>query len=145
VDAPNPCETWRFRHVSAGTIAALRLGTVNGVRIRLSALVVVVSFIATISAPTFAESQHLFCAAKQHDCGKVARISNCCCGGASDSAKPNGPVEARVQLTVSLAPVSVLPLGAISAPADNSIVRVHLSAPRSAPVDFPTLFATLLI
>ena len=113
---------------------------------KLSAIALVVALVAATSATLIAEcAQPEACPMQHHECDQTVRITECCCGHASDASHQGGPIESRVQLTVDL---STLPLAlAVRAFADTpgTSVRVHTAPPSVYPPDFATRFAPLLI
>jgi hypothetical protein len=108
-------------------------------------MALLVAVIATTGVPVFAGQVHPLCVTKEHDCGRTAKITQCCCGDQGDTSNQGGPVESRVHLNASLIPTPGV--SAITGSADlcRMIVRAHTSPPRAGPVDLPTLFASLLI
>ena len=101
--------------------------------------------ITASGAPVLAAQEHPVCAARQHDCGKTARLTKCCCGDQGDPAGSGGPTESRVQLTVQLAPMVGTPAEVLAVRPAVIPVRANTSPPRAAILDLPTLLATLLI
>jgi len=99
----------------------------------------------TAAAQAFAGGAHSTCAAKQHECGRAATITSCCCLDQDDTSSQGGPVESRAQISTGL---TIAPAPAIAAPLPDvfqTIARPHTTPPRAAPLDLPTLFASLLI
>ena len=126
-------------------VSALCADIVNGLRSRLSTAILLTAIFSTATVPAFAGERHVVCVAKQHDCGKAATISQCCCGDAGDSSNANGPVESRIQIAPNVATTNLPTVVPFSATLALSLVRAAASPPRAGPVDLPTLFASLLI
>ena len=126
-------------------VSALRVGIVKSVRGALPALALAIAIVGTATIPAFAAAAHPVCVAKQHDCGKTPSIGQCCCGDASDGSDQSAPVPGKASVHVNFAPVAAVftPAGALNP--DGLLVTAQASPPRAAPVDFPTLFASLLI
>ena len=129
---------WRGLCASIGMVL-LRSG-------KLWAIAVMVAILAATSSTLIAEcAQPEACPMQHHECDHTARITDCCCGHASDASHQGGPIESRVQLTVDL---STLPVAlAVGAFADTSgtSLRFHASPPSISAPDFATRFAPLLI
>jgi hypothetical protein len=112
--------------------------------VKVSVIALVASILAATGGAVFAQTFHLVCAARQHDCGKTATISNCCCGDLGTARSDATPVQPRFEVR---ADVVAAPLTTVVdvAPSQQPLTPVHTSPPRLARRDFPTLFATLLI
>ena len=121
------------------------VGIVKPVRSGLSAVALIIAILGTATIPAFAAAAHPVCLAKQHDCGKTPSIRRCCCGDQSDGSDQSIPVPGKTSVHVTFVPVAAVftPTGAPNP--DGILVRAQASPPRAAPVDFPTLFASLLI
>ena len=126
-------------------VSAVVVGNVKSVRHALPALALAIAIIGTATIPAFAAAAHPVCVAKQHDCGKTPSIRPCCCGDQSNGSDQSGPVPGKASVDVSLVPVAVVFTPAFAANPGDILVRAQASPPRAAPVDFPTLFASLLI
>jgi hypothetical protein len=111
---------------------------------KLAALSVVAAMFA-MTASTFAQANHAVCAAKQHDCGKVATISACCCGDQDAGRSDSTPVQDRVDLRAEAATPVNLPAATQVLPALAIVLPVQTSPPRLCLLDLPTLFATFLM
>lgn len=114
-------------------------------RTRLAALAVIAGILAGIGGSVFAQGSHPRCVARQHDCERPARIVSCCCGDAGTSRDSGAPAQARVEIAPLTAATPTLPqLDALTS-SEHPAAAVHTSPPGLALLDFPTLFATLLI
>ena len=117
---------------------------VSSLHARLSAVVIVTGALVAMGGSVFAEPWHPFCAAKQHDCGRTARVSSCCCvdQGSRDDATP---AQSRVELGIDFTSIpalgAVIPL--ISEPL--ALPLLQSSPPRLCLLDLSTLFVTFLI
>jgi len=111
----------------------------------LRSVLIAIVTISAISLPVATQAAQGACAPKQHACGNVGSIAPCCCADRSDSSNPGGPIASRVQLTDDPAPIPVAFAGASVVDTSHDGVAVQLSPPRVCPVDFPTLYACLLI
>lgn len=108
-------------------------------------MALILALVTAAGAPVLAAQLHPVCAARHHDCGKTATLMTCCCGNQGDRSNPSSPAESRVQVTPDVAPVvGVLAQTLLAAPT-MTVVHVQASPPRTARLDLPTLFATLLI
>ena len=131
-------------NVFGGTTGALFGSAVTLLRMRLAALSIVAVMIATTGGSVFVQAIHSVCVAKQHDCGKTATISNCCCGD-QDTRTDAIPVQSRVEVHVDLPATPVLPNVVSIAPAPQGLGPVRTSPPRLCLLDLPTLFSSFLI
>lgn len=131
--------------VTVGTRSALRSDAVTRLRIRIAALAIIAGLLTGASASALAGGRNAVCVAKQHDCGKTARITSCCCGDAGAQDDASTPAQSRVETTPAVVATAVLPLFVDIVPATHPAPAVHTSPPGMWLVDLPTLFATLLI
>jgi hypothetical protein len=129
--------------LTGGMVPAVRVIAVHPTRAKLCAFVLVAVVIGLAGTPLFAGQKH--CDTKPHDCGKVTRIAACCCGDHGDASSQGGPVEPGVRLNPGLHVVPALFSSIGFSLQDRTIARPDTSPPRSSPLDFPTLFASLLI
>ena len=109
-----------------------------------SVLVLTISVVTTATMPAFVEAIHPLCLA-EHECGKTATIGPCCCGEQDNSSNQGGPVESKVQLAKPSMPVAADLTFAAPRDVFNPIVCPYSWTTRAAPLDLPTLFASLLI
>ena len=114
-------------------------------RMKLAALSVVAVMIATTGGSVLVQAIHPVCVAKQHDCGKTATISNCCCGDQDAARTDATPVQSRVEVRADLPATSALPHVVHIAPAPQALSPVQTSPPRLCLLDLPTLFSSFLI
>ena len=124
-------------------MSALSVGIVKSVRLGLPALALVVAITGTATIPAFAATAHPACIAKQHDCRKMPSLRQCCGGDQSNDSDQSTPASGKAAVGVTFVPIA-----AAFMPAANPggiLLRAKASPPRAAPVDFPTLFASLLI
>lgn len=112
---------------------------------KLAAFSVVAAIIATTGGSVLAQALHPVCIAKQHDCGKTAKISKCCCGDREAARTDATPVQSRVEVRADLSATPVLPNVVHIAPAPQALSPVQTSPPRLCLLDLPTLFSTFLI
>lgn len=117
----------------------------TAVRMKLAALSVVAAIVAMAGGSVFAQAIHPVCVAKQHDCGKTARISKCCCGDQGAPQADSTPVQSRVELRGDIPTPAALPNVVLVAPAPQALSPVQTSPPRLCLLDLPTLFVTFLI
>ena len=109
----------------------------------LAALSVVAALLAS-TASMFAQANHDACGARQHECGKVVKISSCCCGEGSASQHDSTPVQPRVEVRADMT-TTVVPNGIHVLSAPPASILVLSAPPRFCPLDLPTLFVTFLI
>jgi hypothetical protein len=108
------------------------------------AIVLVVASLPTAGS-LFANHFHDVCAARQHHCGEMARITQCCCGDQSLARHESTPVQVRVEERVDFTMIAEVPN------AEPTIIPAMVGAfiqpspPFLKRLDLPTLFATLLI
>ena len=130
--------TWRGLCASIGIVLSRSR--------KLSAIALIVALLAATSSTLIAEcAQPDACAMTHHECDHTARITECCCGHASDASHQGGPIESRVQLTVDLSPLPVALAAGTFADTSGTSFQVHTSPPSVSPPDFATRFAPLLI
>jgi hypothetical protein len=105
----------------------------------------VIALIGLTNMSAFAMATHPVCTVHHDHCSKSATIKSCCEGDQSAAQDQTGPLTAKVTISApSLAVAVLFPI--VSAPdLTHALVRAQASPPRAAPVDFPTLFASLLI
>jgi hypothetical protein len=110
-----------------------------------SAACVIIALIGLTHVSAFAAAVHPVCTVHHEHCSKSATIKSCCDGDQSAAQDQTGPLTAKVSISApSLAVAVLFPI--VSAPdLTHALVRAQASPPRAAPVDFPTLFASLLI
>jgi hypothetical protein len=118
---------------------------VTPLRTKLAALSLVAAIAGMTGGAVFAQAIHAVCDAKQHDCGKTAKISKCCCGDQDAAQADAAPVQSRVEVRADLLATPALPNGVHTAPAPRVLSPVRTSPPRRCLLDLPTLFATFLI
>jgi hypothetical protein len=128
-----------------GIATAVHPPVVAGLRTRLSALTLVVAIMATVTGSAFARDRHPACEAKQHDCGQLAKIANCCCGDLGAPRDAGTPAQSRTDVASSLATAPVPPQFEDPIPRSHASIAVQASPPRLALLDLNTLFACLLI
>jgi hypothetical protein len=117
---------------------------VTRLRMKLAALSVVAAIVAVTGGAVFAQAIHPVCVAKQHDCGKTAKISKCCCGDQDAARIDSTAVEPRVEVRADISATPALPK-VIPAPTRQALTPVQTSPPRLCLLDLTTLFATFLI
>jgi hypothetical protein len=114
----------------------------------LRARIIAVALVATSLATTgslFAQQLHDVCTARQHRCGEMARITQCCCGEQSLARHESTPVQVRVEERVEFTAIAAVPNAELTIIAPVVGAFIQPSPPRLKPLDLPTLFATLLI
>jgi hypothetical protein len=116
-------------------------------RLKSAALSLATAIVVLSGGAVFAQGDHPYCSARQHACDKAARISACCCGDQDASWTDSAPVQSRVEARADTTTTPAAPPFARG----RSITPVPI-APRISPsppgwclIDFPTLFASLLI
>ena len=144
--AHEPCSKRSdFDAFLAGTVPAVEAGTVRSGQSVWSAPVLMFAIITAAIVPAFAGQAHPVCTVKHHDCGEAPTIRSCCCGDQDTASNQGGPVESKVQLTAP----SMTVVADLTFVAPSDIVRPHdrpySGTTRAAPLDLPTLFASLLI
>ena len=114
-------------------------------RTKLAAIALIVGTLSVMGGSVFAQDRHPVCAAKQHDCGSTATISNCCCGDQGAAHNEATPVQSRAEGKAGQPAIVALPhvVHVVSAP--QPLSAVHTVPPRLCLLDLPTLFASLLI
>jgi hypothetical protein len=117
---------------------------VKSVRSKLSAIALVGALISAIGGSVFAGQVHPVCVTKHHDCDTATTMASCCCGD-QGASNPSGPTESRVQVGADLSAVSEASATALVHDMHRAMVQPHTSPPRDGPLDFPILFASLLI
>jgi hypothetical protein len=118
---------------------------VAGLRTKLAALALITGLLAAAGGSLFAQDTHPACAAKQHDCGKATRISECCCGDPGAARDAGAPARSRTELSRDTSVALTLPQFVRSVQPAPLSSAVQTSPPRLCLLDLPTLFATLLI
>jgi hypothetical protein len=118
---------------------------VSFLRTKISAVALVTSLLVAVGGPVFTQAAHPVCVAKQHECGKTAKIVKCCCGDQDASRIDSTPVESRLEVWGEMTVASVVPnaMHVVSQPA--SFAPVDTSPPRLCLLELPTLFVTFLI
>lgn len=118
---------------------------VSFLRTKVSAVSLVMSMLVAVAGPLFAQAGHPVCAAKQHECGKSAKVVKCCCGDQNASRNDSTPVQPRVEVRGDMTAASVVPnvTHVMSQPA--SFAKIDTSPPRLCLLDLSTLFVTFLI
>lgn len=134
-----------FRLIFAGTKTAPYGNVVKPLRMKLAALSLVTAIFALTGGAAFAQAVHPYCAAKQHDCGKTAKLSKCCCGDQDASWTNSAPVEARVEVAADMTAVPAPPSLVSVPPAPQWLHPIQTSPPRLGLLDLRTLFVTFLI
>jgi hypothetical protein len=112
---------------------------------KLGAFGLVAAMIAMTGGAVLAQAIHPVCGAKQHDCGKTAKISKCCCGDRDAARTDSTPVQPRVEVRADISATPALPRVIQVAPTRQALTPVHSSPPRLCLLDLPTLFSTFLI
>jgi len=123
---------------------AVEANVVVALRKRLSAVALVVAFVATAGGSAFAHHRHPACETRQHDCGQPAKISNCCCGDLRVPSDAGTPLQSRSDVASGVASAPVPQFEHPVLTSDDAIA-VQASPPRSACLDLTTRFACLLI
>lgn len=118
---------------------------VTPLRMKLAALSLVTVIIAMTGGSVFAQAVHPVCIAKQHDCGKTAKILKCCCGDQDASRTDSAPVQPRVDVRAEMTAMPALPNIVSVVPAPQALHPVQTSRQRLCLLDLPTLFVTFLI
>jgi len=118
---------------------------VTGLRTKCSAVALIVGVLAATAGPVFGHDRHPVCETRQHDCGKTAKISSCCCGDLGQFRDASVPAQARTEPTKDVAVTLTLPSFVQPVARQPLLSAVQTSPPRLALLDLPTLFATLLI
>ena len=115
-------------------------------RLKLSALGLIVAMLSATTGVMFAEERHPTCEARQHDCGKAEKISSCCSGDLGTPGDSGTPAQARYDVANG-GPVAgpVLPIIQHALPDRSPMVAVQTSPPGQVSLDLPTLFSTFLI
>ena len=131
--------------VSGGTTDALYRCAVTALRMKLAAFSVLTAIVAMTGGPVFAQAIHPVCVAKEHDCGKTARISKCCGGDQAAARTDATPAQSRIDVRADLSAAPALPNVVSIAPAPQALRPVQTSPPRLCLLDLPTLFVTFLI
>jgi hypothetical protein len=118
---------------------------VSFLRSKVSAVALVASLLVAVGGSVFAQAGHPVCVAKQHECGKTAKISSCCCS-AQDALGPDStPIQSRVEVRGDMTPTPALPHSVSIVASPPSVAPVHTPPPRLCLLDLPTLFVTFLI
>src|SRR5262245_17550029 len=112
---------------------------------KLLALGVIAAILSATTGAALAQNRHPVCETKQHDCGKAAKISSCCCGDVGTSRDSGAQPQSRHDGTNGNASGPVLPATEHALPDGRPTVAVQTSPPRQRPLDLWTLFSTLLI
>jgi hypothetical protein len=118
--------------------------TVMSARTNLPAMVLVAALLGAIGAPLFAGQTHPACVTKHHECGQTATITSCCCDD-QGNANQSGPIESRIRVSADLSAVSGALVSVCVHDAQRRMMRPSPSPLHGAPLDLPTLFASLLI
>ena len=112
-------------------------------RTQLSVVCVLVAVLVTTGAPLGAQALYRVCAAKEHDCAQVARLTQCCCCDGGDASKQPGVTEGRVNFTPEHSVIGIFTF-TIEMPSLGTTSRqIDTSSPDERPPDFPVLFADL--
>ncbi len=118
----------------------------TALRTKLAAITLIAGTLAVTGGSVFAQDRHPVCAAKQHDCGRTATISNCCCGDQGTAHDEATPALSRVEGKAAGQPATTaLPhiVRVVSAP--QRLSAVHTFPPWLCLLDLSTLFSSLLI
>lgn len=129
----------------AGTADAFPVGTVTAPHPKLSIVALIASLLAATAGAVFTQAIHPVCLAKQHDCGKTAKIAQCCCGDSGVTQNEGTPVQSRFEIRADLSQAPAVTSDVQVATTPHALIRVHMSPPRLSHLDLPTLFASLLI
>jgi len=117
---------------------------VSSLGIKVS-VALVASMLVALGGSVYAQAGHSVCVAKQHECGKTAKISSCCCSAQDASGPDSTPIQSRIEVSGDVTPTPALPHSVSIVSAPPSVAPVHTSPPRLCLLDLPTLFVTFLI
>lgn len=131
-----------FRH---GIDTALYRDVVTGLAKRFSVVALIVAMIATTGGSALAGNRHPACEAKQHDCGRLVKISSCCGGDLGMPGDAGTPAQSRTTAVGGVATAPLPPQCEHRLPETDAAVPTQASPPRLALLDLTTLFACLLI
>lgn len=129
----------------AGIGAATHRSVVTGLRLKFSAIGLIVAMLSATTGAAFAQARHPICEVREHDCGKTTRISSCCCEEAGTARDPGTPPESRRNTTDGNDAGPVIPTIEHAVPDCRPAVAVQTSPLRQHSPDLQTLFSTLLI
>jgi hypothetical protein len=118
---------------------------VSFLRTKVSAVALVASLLVAVGGSVFAQAGHPVCVAKQHECGKTATISTCCCGAQDATGPDSTPGQSRVEVSGDMTPAPALPHIVTIVSTPRSLAPVQTSPPRLCLLDLPTLLVTFLI
>jgi hypothetical protein len=118
---------------------------VSFLRTKVSAVALVASMLVAVGGSVFAQAGHPVCVAKQHECGKTARISTCCCDAQDATGSDSTPVPSRVEVRGDMTVAPTLPNVDSDLSAPLQVATVQTSPPHLCLLDLPTLFVTFLI
>jgi hypothetical protein len=107
--------------------------------------VVLVAASLTTAGSLFAQQLHDVCAARQHHCGEMTRITQCCCGDQGLARGEATPIQVRAEERVDFTPIAEVPNVGLAIVPQIAVKVTQTSPPRLKHLDLPTLFATLLI
>jgi hypothetical protein len=117
---------------------------VTRVRSKLSAAAIfVVAFLMTGASVVAVEAVCNVCVAKQHDCGKIPRLAQRCCGDNGDVSNPPGVTQAQSDVVADQSAVSVLPYAGGTLQSRAISWHGDTSPPRGRTSGLPILFADL--
>ena len=135
---------WPRSRSRRGIRSAVFVIAVSNLRTKLSAVALVISTLVAAGGSVLGQASHPVCVAKQHDCGRTATVSSCCCGdqGTRDDATP---AQSRIELGIQLTAIPALADVVRLVSAQPSLPVVQSSPPRLCLLDLPTLFVTFLI
>jgi hypothetical protein len=118
---------------------------VKTLRVSLSAVRLVITLIVMTNLSAFAAVTHPVCPVHHQHCSNDATIKSCCERDQNTAPDQTGPLAEKVTVGAPSMVVAVLfPIVAAPEPT-HALVRAQASSPRAAPVDLPTLYATLLV
>lgn len=140
-----PTEAAAHRRAKAWRDPCYVASIVSSRSVNLAAFALIGALVAAASSTLIVQAaQPEACVMTQHDCADTPKIADCCCH-ADDASHQGGPIESRVQLTVTLShhPVQL----AAGTFADTSVARFHVHT-SPASISLPALatrFAPLLV
>lgn len=118
----------------------------TSVRVRLSAIGILLALLGSTSAPLLAHAPEPACATHHHDCAKTTQLKDCCCVGHGDASDQGTPAAARTVVAQPIADGTMVVCGAPRL-LDGALghARVLNTAPPSYHPDLITLLGTFLI
>lgn len=109
------------------------------------ALLLTAVLAATTTGSAFAQAAHPVCAAKQHDCGRVATIAKCCCGEQEASHPLPAPAQSRFESPADTTSTATPPIAFELPQGGRSFHPIQTSPPCGCLIDLPTLYVSFLI